>query len=380
VLAFLVFLVVENDWRLRLVHGRTAIVTSCAILCGILALTAFQQTDLRTYSELAQLALYITLFVLLSGAVTDGKKVLDFLFACAWGSCIVAVFALIWIVMGWTASPYIISGRGSNELSVFLSLLGVVPCAAMLTRTRNPAYLLAALLMCYVQFLATSRSNMAVSGLVLLVAGFLWTRIWLARACMVVAAIWIMFRNVPSLQALYEAQLNFSARERVGLLNHGWDLALERFWTGWGWGATSRLAGSAPGTVQAYPHFHNTYIQLMVELGLLGWIVIGLAAWLLGRWLSLALFEIRQVPLIALVACSGMGLAIAGLFDAMLFGADRASQVVILLALCSRAVALSRTSSQAEVEAAVRQAMPFECADPRFAHPRCSDFRNGGRG
>ena len=267
-----------------------------------------------------------------------------------YGSLAVALLALAALTLGWTTPPFIFVGRGSNEASVFIALLGVVPCAVMLTRTRNPLYLAAALLLVYVQYLATSRGSLAVSAIVLLVAGFLWTRMVLLRVAMVLAGLVVLFRNVPQLLAVYEAQLNTSARERMALIDYGMTLAGERFWTGWGWGSTSRLASAAPNTLQTYPHFHNAYVQMAVELGLLGWVVIGVAVWVAARWAVIAAVRMRQPAVSALVLCSALGIAVACLFDAMLFGADRSIQLIVLCALCSRAVALG----QAEVADAVR--------------------------
>ncbi len=140
------------------------------------------------------------------------------------------------------------------------------------------------------QYLATSRGSLVVSIIVLLVAGFLWTRSLLLRTATVIGGLAVLAFNVPQVLVLFDAQLNSSARERMALLEYGSGLASERFWTGWGWGSTSRLASIAPNTAQTYPHFHNAYMQMIVELGVLGWIVIGLGLGLAVRWGIIAAF------------------------------------------------------------------------------------------
>lgn len=340
VLGFAALLVIDNNWRIVWRHSAGAIAGGGALLLAILMLTLLQPTDLRTWSELAQLGLYIILFLLVCSRVDDGRDLLTFLRAAIHASLAVALLALVAPRFGWTGATSIFVDRGANEASVFLALLGVVPCAVMLSRTRNPAFLGLALLLIFVQYLATSRGSMAVSVIVLLAAGFLWTQALILRAGIVVAGLAVMAGNVPQLMAIYDGQLNFSARERIALFDYGAELAGERFWTGWGWGSTSRLASAAPNTAQNYPHFHNAFVQMVVELGALGWFILAAGGWLALRWLLSAGLTLRQPGVTALVSCSVLGIITASMFDAMLFGADRSIQLIVLLALCSRAVSM----------------------------------------
>lgn len=358
VLSLLVLLLIDNQWRITFRQSAGALAAIFTLAGGIVLLTVTQRTDLRTWSELAQLALYILLFFLFTSRLRDGRDLLTLLTACIAASLGVALLAFAAMAAGWVSAPAIFVDRGSNEASVFLALLGVVPCAVMLSRTRNLLYLAAAVPMVLAQYLATSRGSLAVSIIVLLVAAFLWTRSLLVRAATIIGGLAVLAYNVPQLLLLFDAQLNSSARERVALLEYGTGLAAERFWTGWGWGSTSRLASIAPNTAQTYPHFHNAYVQMIVELGVLGWIVLGAGLWLAVRWGMIAAVRLRQPGVTALVACSMIGIATACLFDAMLFGADRSVQLIVLLALCSRAVALGSEAQADARQPRVRRASP----------------------
>ncbi len=66
----------------------------------------------------------------------------------------------------------------------------------------------------------------------------------------------------------------------------------------------------------------------------------------------------------ALIACSTLGIATACLFDAMLFGADRSVQLIVLLALCSRAVVLGQ-EAQASGRRTRRTAAPLRILPSR---------------
>ena len=358
VLSLVVLLLIDNQWRITFRQSPGALAAIFVLVGGIVLLAVSQPTDLRTWSELAQLALYVLLFFLFTSRLRNGRDLLILLTACIAASLGVTLLAFAATAVGWVSAPAIFVDRGSNEASVFLALLGVVPCAVMLTRTRNLLYLAAAGPMVLAQYLATSRGSLAVSIIVLLVAGFLWTRSLLIRGATIIGGLAVLAYNVPQLLLLFDAQLNSSARERMALLEYGTGLANERFWTGWGWGSTSRLASIAPNTAQTYPHFHNAYVQMIVELGLLGWIVLAAGLWLVVRWSVIAAVRLRQPGLTALVACSMIGLATACLFDAMLFGADRSVQLIVLLALCSRAVALGSEAQAAARQPRVRRASP----------------------
>lgn len=344
IFALVLLLLVENDWRIDLPFKSGAVAACGIVLAWILIVTAINPMTGRVYSELLQLSLYLFLFVSLATYLRTGEDVQRLLIASILGCCAGSILALFSLTLDWTSSPHIFIGRGSNEGSIFLALVGVVPSAVMLARTRNPIYLLAAGLLVYLQFLATSRGSMAVSALALLIAGYFWTRLLVARVAILLTGLAVLFRSVPQLLRLYEAQINFSALERLALIEHGLALADQKPWTGWGWGSAFDLAGSMPNTVQIYPHFHNTYIQLIVEVGILGWIILGFFVTLFLRWGWLATKRIKQPAVAALITCTGVCLAVAFIFDSMLFGADRSVQVIILMALCSRTISLAATS------------------------------------
>lgn len=347
VIALVLFLVVESKWRLSLHgHNKTAIAIAISFL-AILIVTTQSTFTLRTYSELAQLCIYIFIFLLVISVVEGGEQISLILKASVLGSCYVSIAGYFTIYVGWQSLPDLFVGRGSNEGAVFLSLLGVAPAAAMFVRSRNLLYLGAAGVFCLIQLLATSRGSVAVSGMCILAAFYFVYPSRFLRLLFIVAGAYIAFANVDLITSLYEGQLNFSARERLILSEYGWALFQERFWTGWGWGSTFELASAAPTIGTDYPHFHNAYVQFVAELGILGLLLIfGFFYFFITGVISTnSKFVTPAAP--ALVAIFGIAIAIASISTATLFGADRAVQVCILMALATRTIALAKQPDMA---------------------------------
>lgn len=341
VLALLVYLVISNDWRLRLPVSLLAVLTAVVLLVGIATTTLIAPIGLRTYAELAQLALYLVFAVLLLNHFKSGLDIMQFLRCATVASVVVAAAALVSVAFGLQAPPSIFLGRGSNEGAVFLSLTGVVPAAALFVRSRNPLYVAAMLLMMYAENVATSRGALVASALTLLFAFFFVFRNWFIRALLIIAGLVVVAGSVPMLISVYQGNLNFSAKERLALAQYGYWLWEQRPVIGWGWGATTDLAMRAPTTALSYPHFHNTYVQLMVESGAVGIAIIAIYISASLRQIVVCALNIRQPAVTMLAASVFAALTISGFFDAMLYGADRALQVVILLCLSARATALA---------------------------------------
>jgi O-antigen ligase len=340
VLAFGALLVIDNRWRITRPASFKAMLWGGVLICGVLLTTMLSPITTRTYSELAQLALYIVLLLLTLSYIKSGEDLLRFLQCSVVAAVSVAIVAMITVYLGWQTPPYIFLARGSNEGAVFLSLTGVIPAAALFVRSRNPGYFGAAVFVSYVQYIATSRGSLIVSIVALLMAFFFLFHNKVFRGVLVAAGLYLVSSNLPYVNSIYRGQINFSARERLSLLEHGIYLWRQRPWIGWGWGSTTDLAERAPTTVLRYPHFHNTYVQLLVETGAVGVLIFGT---FLYFWISRSLTAVRVIaqPAVSMLAVSvGAGLVISGFFDAMLYGADRTVQVVILLALVARAVAL----------------------------------------
>lgn len=342
VVAFILLLVVENGFRARIVLPWHVYVFLGLGYLAIVGLTFFSHVNLRTFSELTQLALYLSLFTLLTSYLRTGSEILLVLKAATLGSVFAALLGIGLSVLGYSSGADIFIGRGANEGSTFMSLIGVVSSIVMFSRTRNPMYIVVATFLTYMQYLATSRGSMAVSGVVILIGLYFQLRNPLLRAAMIFAGLFIVFRSAPVFQSLVEGQVNFSARERLALLEHGWQLSLERFWTGYGWGSTDSLAPTAPTTRNVYPHFHNTYVQMIAEMGLFGWILLGAFVFFAISSAWTALFRIKQPAVSTLVFSGFLAIFIAANFDALLFGADRSIQVVILCSLIARAIVVGK--------------------------------------
>ncbi len=68
---------------------------------------------------------------------------------------------------------------------------------------------------------------------------------------------------------------------RVGLLRYGLERWRERPWFGWGPG--TRVAAMASSVPRDVGHLHNTYLELLVRLGLVGALIFGAGLWLVAR-------------------------------------------------------------------------------------------------
>lgn len=75
---------------------------------------------------------------------------------------------------------------------------------------------------------------------------------------------------------------------RAHMLIYGVEKWRERIWLGWGQGSTRTILDQDVG-LGKWPHFHNSYIQILVELGLVGFMLYAtaLALMLSGLWRSL---------------------------------------------------------------------------------------------
>jgi O-antigen ligase len=285
------------------------------------------------FYELIQLSFYAGVFVLFAAYLRSAARIEPLLRAMVAAASLVAVLGIAGYMSGVASAPHIYLGRGSNEGSLFVLLSGVIPAMTLFITTRHPGYLALSLLMAGAQMLATSRANLALSLLAIGIAGFFLVRSRSLRALVLVATAAALVSAAPFLHGFYERLLNYSVLERIALYEAGWAFWLERPWTGWGWGATSELAPQNTFTDQSYPHFHSTYIQFLVELGVLGWLAI--VAWVTGSlWLILSASWSRgNLAAAYYVAVMSMALLGAGFTQALLFGADRAIQVMLALAL-----------------------------------------------
>ena len=337
VAALIVFLLVETGARLRGIGFGLTAVWYLMLAVGIGVTTAIAPPNTRTYFELAQLAAYVLIFLLAYSYINTGERLMGILRACMFASLAVAAMGMATVLLGLQSAPQIFLARGSNEGAVFLSLIGVLPTATLFVRTRNPIYLVIAAALIYPQYVATSRGSMIVSVLVLLSSAFFFVSNHFVRVVLVAVGAYIAFINVPVLSSTYQEQLNFSARERMALFNWGVWLWQQSPIYGWGWGSTTSLAEQAPTTELFYPHFHNSFVQLMVEAGMVGILIIATFAHFVIARSLFAVTKIRQSAVSMLVVATSIALVVSGFFDAMLYGADRAIQVILLIVFAARA-------------------------------------------
>lgn len=342
ILSFMIYLFAENGFLLPRHVSRRSFSVLVGALIAIVGVTFLSKVGSRTISELVQLVLYIVVFFQLQVVLRRPGELEHLMRLSVPAAVSIALMSLAFERIGVTQVPSIYISRGSNEGSVFLLLMGVIPCAFMFLRTRNVIYILCIFIIMVAQETATSRSNVALSGACLIAtAFFMWKTRWV-RMVLSLAALALIYLNFNVTAETWEQQQNYSMLQRIRLYEAGLELWRQRPWTGWGWGSTSEIAPRITLTDHSFPHFHSTYVQLLVELGALGVVIIGL--WLAGT-VGVVLYGLYgHLPAAnaAYLVLSSLALIGSGFTQALLFGADRAIQVVFLYAFILCMIAQGR--------------------------------------
>ena len=346
ILALILFLFAELGFRVPSQVPAKSFVILLSLYLATLLVTLFSSTNGRTISELIQLFAYIFIFFQLQAVLQRPNEAERIIRLSAYAAFTVTVLGLGLKQLGLTQVPGIFLARGANEGAIFLSLMGVVPTVFLFLRTRNPVYLLMALIMVYAQIVATSRSTYALSIVTLMsVFFFVWKHIWV-RVLLSFAVCALSLANVSWFMSVWQSQQNYSVLQRILLYEAGYEFWSEQPWFGWGWGSSSTLVPQNTLTDIAFPHFHSTYVQFIVELGALGWAVIFLWAIMVIWFVIKGLYSSLPKEDRAYIALSAFTLLFSGFTEVMLFGADRAIQVIFLLAIGLRLATQARHTSR----------------------------------
>lgn len=331
--ALLTFLFAEAGYNLPRVLPRKATVISVLTVLLIVITTLFSTVTARTVTELAQLVLYTAIFIFFYSYLRSGVRIESVLQAMTVASLLVAAAGIVQKVFGIATPPHIFIGRGGNETSIFLLLMGIVPAMALYAGTKHLKYIVFATVILAAQILASSRANVALASVIIFGTLFLLISDRKIRSILCLGLALLIYSYWDGFAGFFEGQINYSTRERISLYEAGWRLWLESPLVGWGWGSTSLLAIQASLTENQYPHFHSTYVQFLVELGVLGlfativWITASL--WFVCRALRIGLDPLGRI------FTGGMGIALFGsaFTEALIFGADRAITVILILAV-----------------------------------------------
>lgn len=320
------------------IHKVTA---SIVFLVCAIALSGFVAGDLlRLASEGAQWIVGVGLFIALliggnsphEGAVVRGLIASGAMLAAAH----ILMRALDLHVDETATLPFMIS-EGNNYAALFFLVSLVIVPAHPAARLSTPVYLVLAALGFSGIVLHDSRSQefiaVVVVGAVLLLRHTT-PRVAVAVALGGVAVVMLVllqflrdsFFSNSSVLSLANFQTNYSNLERLGLLLH----SLQFFAAnplGAGLGASSDVFPDSPFTIGSYPTPHNTFAQLIVELGWLG-----LVAYAAGV-LSLLRAGIRDClggrPF-GIAAIAAVGLSV---IDAMFFNGSVSLLFWVLLGL-----------------------------------------------
>lgn len=340
VVSLAVLLFVNSGYRLPIRRlGRTELIVLGMV--GLIALISlFSPITGRTITKLLHLGLFVFIAFQLMHEFASAERIRFYLRCMVYGAAAMALLAIALSFVGLTETPHIYLARGSNEGSIFVTFMGVLPALTLMLWERRPHYLALAAMLAIAPLLAVSRSNTAVSAVML--AGtfyFLFNRP-LIKAAMLVAAGTIIYHSRDLLSLQIGSQINYSALQRIELTRYGWDLWTERPLTGWGWGSTSNLVPQAMLVDIEYPHFHNTWVQILAETGAVGWLIIALFAWFGIRCVWISLVRLRSPAISAYVSFALIGIVWLGFFEALTFGADRMVQLVLMLPIMGNMISL----------------------------------------
>lgn len=357
VLALMMLLFAENGYRPPRIVSRNVTITLSIIVNLIVIVTLLSPVSGRTVSELIQLFVYAVVFVMFTVYLRNPRRIEPLLKAMVVAATLFALLGIAGFQSGLSTAPHIYLGRGGNEGSFFLLVVGLVPALTLFVSDKRPIYILLAMIMLVAMAMATSRSNIVMGMCCLGSTVFFLIRSRWLRVLVLGVVIGAIYGSFFLLQVLFEQQQNYSFLQRIALYEAGWSLWLDRAWTGWGWGSTSVLAPQTNLTDLSFPHFHSTYIQFIVELGALGWVYN--AVWVVGLlWLIIAAALFRSDATggfyISQVSVTLLG---SGVTEALFFGADRAVQVMLALALIGALIRRGRRLSMQRRVTRPRQAL-----------------------
>lgn len=347
VVSLAVMLFVNNGYRPPVVHlRRTELIVGLSV-GAIILVTFLSPVSPRTLAKLLHLGLFVFILLQLLNELVSAERIRAYLKAMVWAATAVAILGLVLDQLGLVEHPHIFPGRGANEGSVYLSLMGLLPALTLMLWERKPLYLAPCGIMAFAQVVALSRSNTVLAGVMLAAAIFFYFDSRAIKAAMLGVAGLIIYKSLDLINLEVERQVNYSARERIELTLYGWELWLQRPYTGWGWGSTSELVPKAILVEQEYPHFHNTWVQLLAEVGYLGWLFIAMFLFFGLRciWIALRWTHSAAVSFYVIMAVAGIGWL--GFFEALLFGADRFIMLVIVLPIMGYMTSISLAAKRA---------------------------------
>lgn len=333
VVALSVLLYVNNGFRLPTRPFRRTELIVLGMVGLIALISLFSPITDRTIVKLLHLALFVFILFQLMDEFRSAERIRFFMHCMVYGAFAVAVVGISFSIVGITEKPHIYLGRGSNEGSIFVTLMGILPALTLMLWERRPHYLVLAGVMAVAPLLAVSRSNTAVSAVMLVGAFYFFFNRPAIKAAMLVVAAVILYRSRELISLQIDSQINYSALQRIELTRYGWDLWKERPWTGWGWGSTSNLVPQATLVEGEYPHFHNTWVQILAEVGVVGILLIALFAWFGLRCVWICLIRVQSPAASAFVVFSLISIVWLGFFEALTFGADRMVQLVLMMSI-----------------------------------------------
>lgn len=142
---------------------------------------------------------------------------------------------------------------------------------------------------------------------------------------------------IPLILRFDLANIPLDEHTSLGRRVHLYVFGIEKWWErpifGWGPGMVKELLGNHP-VLDEHPHLHNSYIQILTELGLVGAAIFGLAFGVLMKGLRHSYQEgAVSVDLLLFVAAAWTALAVWSLTDTRLVHTDERFLLLVLTAV-----------------------------------------------
>lgn len=246
-----------------------------------------------------------------------------------------------------------------NHQGLFMAISGSFAIAAIQQRLRNPRLAMAtSALVAMVFFIAAvgtvSRAGIGLTFLSLLTtfyAYFIYGRVrWpIIAAGIVIGLLGLYFVTFSStVQTALDRFSQIGENGRLEIWQKSWPLIEQFNWAGAGIGSFTTVYPPIERLSDVFPFFynrvHNEYLELLIEAGLPGLLLLGLFVWLLARRSIAAWRGTEELDAFAFPA--GMSILLVGLHSIVDYPLRTQSHAVIFALACAFFFAPSRNASR----------------------------------
>ena len=339
VISYIIFLFIEFGYKFRFYILKKHAIFLCITFSIIFFISLFNEINSKSIIEFFQLCLYVLIFIFTLNFINSEKRFFILLKAMFYGATINAIISFL-ISFSNLDSNFITTGN--NEGSFFLLILGFIPSYCLFISKKNPLYLITTFLNIYILYISTARASLSISFLIILISAFYYFNKEMKALFFSSLSILTIFyyEKIFNFDFLQQNLRNYSFIERLYLNAEGIKYWQQSPYIGWGWGSMTKLASQIDipmdpdiGIKVIHPHFHSTYIQLIVELGIFGILFSTLISYFcIKNAFKKDIFE-DSLLISSYVRFSSIAIFFSGFTEAYIYGAYRFLPVIFLLSL-----------------------------------------------